>query len=99
MLTTWEHISQTVAFYQKRNRREKIKTLRLLSKLNKNIQYLPDAIIICHHDGTILWCNNVSQEMLNFYWDKKLEKSVFSVIFYEEFKSISIKIRKIDRLY
>ena len=86
VLTTWEHISQTVAFYQKRNRREKIKTLRLLSKLNRNIQYLPDGIIICRHDGTILWCNNASQEILKFYWDKKLEKSVFNVIFYEEFK-------------
>ncbi|UKH16749.1 phosphate regulon sensor histidine kinase PhoR [Actinobacillus pleuropneumoniae] len=86
VLTTWEHISQTVAFYQKRNRREKIKTLRLLSKLNRNIQYLPDGIIICNHAGTILWCNNASQEILKFYWDKKLEKSVFNVIFYEEFK-------------
>lgn len=85
VLTTWEHISQTVAFYQKRNRREKIKTLRLLSKLNRNIQYLPDGIIICNHAGTI-WCNNASQEILKFYWDKKLEKSVFNVIFYEEFK-------------
>ncbi|WGE32116.1 phosphate regulon sensor histidine kinase PhoR [Actinobacillus genomosp. 2] len=94
VLTTWEHVSQTVAFYQRRNRREKVKTLRLLSKLNKNIQYLPDGIIICNHLGDIIWCNNASQEILSFYWNKKVEKSVFNVIFYEEFKKYFHKNKK-----
>ncbi|MGX3066895.1 phosphate regulon sensor histidine kinase PhoR [Ursidibacter arcticus] len=81
-----EHISQTAAYYQARSRREKIKTLRLLSKLNRNIQYLPDAIIICEHNGDISWCNNVAQDMFAFFWDKKSTKSIFNVIFYPEFK-------------
>ncbi|EPE74275.1 phosphate regulon sensor protein PhoR, partial [Pasteurella multocida 1500C] len=38
-----DNISQTTAYYKSKNRKERIKTLRLLSKLNKNIQYLPDA--------------------------------------------------------
>lgn len=85
-LTTWDHISQTVAYYKSKNRRDKIKTLRLLSKLNRNIQYLPDGIIIFRRNGDISWCNNMAQEILDFYWDKKVSKNVFKVIFYEEFK-------------
>lgn len=84
--TSWEFLSQTMAYYQQRNRREKIKTLRLLSKLNRNVQYLPDGIIICQNNGVILWCNNISQEMFDFYWDKRIEKNILNVIFYEEFK-------------
>lgn len=91
-----DNISQTAAYYKSKNRREKIKTLRLLSKLNKNIQYLPDAILICDAMGNISWCNNASQEMFLFYWHKKiLNKSIFSVIFYHEFKQyFSQNIRK-----
>ncbi|MFC0322143.1 phosphate regulon sensor histidine kinase PhoR [Gallibacterium melopsittaci] len=85
-LTAIEHISQTAAYYNQRSRKEKIKTLRLLSKLNKNIQYLPDAIIICEHNGDISWCNQVAQEMFEFVWDKKSDKNIFKVIFYPEFK-------------
>ncbi|MGY4677791.1 phosphate regulon sensor histidine kinase PhoR [Pasteurella sp. P03HT] len=82
-----ENISQTTAYYKSKNRRDKIKALRLLSKLNKNIQYLPDAILICDQSGTISWCNHASQEMFLFYWNKKVtHKSIFSVIFYNEFK-------------
>lgn len=85
-LTTIEHISRTAAYYNQTSRREKVKTLRLLSKLNKNIQYLPDAIIICEHNGDISWCNQMAQEMFEFVWDKKNEKNIFKVIFYPEFK-------------
>ena len=85
-LSAIDHISQTAAYYNQRSRREKVKTLRLLSKLNKNIQYLPDAIIICEHNGDISWCNQVAQEMFEFVWDKKSDKNIFKVIFYPEFK-------------
>ncbi|HDR1868423.1 TPA: phosphate regulon sensor histidine kinase PhoR [Pasteurella multocida] len=82
-----DNISQTTAYYKSKNRKERIKTLRLLSKLNKNIQYLPDAIIICDKEGNISWCNNASQEMFMFYWNKKINsKNLFNVIFYNEFK-------------
>ncbi|WP_424406005.1 phosphate regulon sensor histidine kinase PhoR [Pasteurella sp. PK-2025] len=82
-----DNISQTTAYYKSKNRKEKIKTLRLLSKLNKNMQYLPDAILICDNDGNISWCNNASQEMFLFYWNKKVpHKNIFNVIFYQEFK-------------
>ena len=82
-----DNISQTTAYYKSKNRKERIKTLRLLSKLNKNIQYLPDAIIICDNEGNISWCNNASQEMFMFYWNKKINsKNLFNVIFYNEFK-------------
>ncbi len=86
-VTTMEHLSQSAAFYHERLRQDKIKTLRLLSKLNKHIQYLPNAIIICQENGEISWCNNVAQELFEFYWDKKSNKSIFNVIFYPEFKS------------
>lgn len=86
ILSAIEHISQTAAYYNQQSRREKVKTLRLLSKLNRNIQYLPDAVIICERDGEISWCNQIAQEMFEFVWDKKTEKNIFKVIFYPEFK-------------
>ena len=85
-ITALEHISQTAAYYNERTRREKIKSLRLLSKLNRNIQFLPDAVLICEHNGDISWCNQAAQEMFEFIWDKKTQKSIFKVIFYPEFK-------------
>ncbi|WP_032093735.1 phosphate regulon sensor histidine kinase PhoR [Necropsobacter rosorum] len=81
------YISQTAAYNRYRHRKDKIKTLRLLSKLNRNMQYLPDGIIIFQQHGAISWCNNVAQQIFDFYWDKKMQKNIFSVIFYEEFKS------------
>lgn len=81
-----EHLSQTAAYHQARSRREKIQTLRLLSKINRNIHYLPDAIIICEDNGDISWCNQAAQQLFEFFWDKNARKSVFNVIFYPEFK-------------
>ena len=82
----WETISQTLAYQKRRSHRERFRTLRILSRLNKNIQFIPDAVIICHHDGQILWCNNAAQEMFSFFWNKKSQKNLFNVIFYPEFK-------------
>ncbi|TCP93384.1 two-component system phosphate regulon sensor histidine kinase PhoR [Cricetibacter osteomyelitidis] len=83
----WDGFSQTIAYYRSQNRQEKIKALRLLSKLNKNIQYLPNAIMICEKSGDILWCNNASQELFSFYWNKKAQKNIFNIIFYPEFQN------------
>ncbi|TDQ59074.1 two-component system phosphate regulon sensor histidine kinase PhoR [Mesocricetibacter intestinalis] len=87
ILTPWDNFSQTVAFSKKKTKKDKIKALRLLSKLNRNIQYLPDGVIICSREGEISWCNNAAQELFSFYWSKKVSKNIFSVIFYPEFKN------------
>ncbi|MCK3657725.1 PAS domain-containing sensor histidine kinase [Pasteurellaceae bacterium Pebbles2] len=85
-LINLESFSQTVAYYRNKNKKEKRENLRLLSKLNKNIQYLPDAMFICQKDGEISWCNQIAQQMFDFYWHKKMHKNIFNVIFYEQFK-------------
>ncbi|WP_044470594.1 phosphate regulon sensor histidine kinase PhoR [Mannheimia massilioguelmaensis] len=82
-----EYLSPSQAYWERKNRTEKIRTLRLLSKLNKNIQYLPDGVIICQPDGEISWCNNAAQELFSFYWHKKTQKNIFNIIFYPEFKT------------
>lgn len=81
------YVSQTMAYYQKHSRQEKIKTLRLISRLNKQFQFLPDAVIICDLKGEISWCNQISQDLLGFYWHKKVERNIFNVLFYDEFKN------------
>lgn len=81
------HLSQTAAFHQARSRREKIQTRRLLSKLNRHSQSLPDALIICQTDGEIRWCNSPARELFDFFWDERASKNVLNVIFYPEFKS------------
>lgn len=85
-LINLETFSQTIAYYRNKNKKEKFENLRLLSKLNKNIQFLPDAIIICQADGTVSWCNQSAQKMFDFYWHKKVEKNILNVIFYKQFK-------------
>lgn len=82
----WETISQTVAYQKRRSHKERFRTLRILSRLNKNIQFIPDAVIICHQDGQIYWCNNAAQELFSFFWNKKSHKNLLNVIFYPEFK-------------
>ncbi|MBF0785937.1 phosphate regulon sensor histidine kinase PhoR [Muribacter muris] len=81
-----EYFSQSIAFYKKQAKKDKIKTLRLLSKLNKNIEYLPSGIIFCDNEGNISWCNQISQRLFDFYWHRNQEKNIFNVIFYDEFK-------------
>lgn len=81
-----ENLSQTEAYYRTQNNKEKRANLRLLSKVNKNIQYLPDAMILCQQNGDISWCNPMAQKMFDFYWHKKTQKNIFNVIFYEQFK-------------
>ncbi|MBE2894851.1 phosphate regulon sensor histidine kinase PhoR [Spirabiliibacterium falconis] len=83
----WDTLSQTIAYQKRRTRKERIKTLRILSRLNKHIKFLPDGVIICQHNGTILWCNIAAQELFGFYWHKKVHKNIFNVIFYPEFKA------------
>lgn len=85
--TPLAHLSQTAAFHQARSRREKIQTRRLLSKLNRHTQSLPDALIICQTDGKIRWCNPAARELFDFFWDNKTSKNVLNVIFYPEFKT------------
>ncbi|MBV7388412.1 phosphate regulon sensor histidine kinase PhoR [Pasteurellaceae bacterium TAE3-ERU1] len=82
----WDTLSQTIAYQKRHTRKERFKTLRVLSRLNKQIQFLPDAVLICQRDGTILWCNIAAQELFGFYWHKKVVKNIFNVIFYPEFK-------------
>lgn len=83
----WETISQTLAYQKRREHQEKRNTLRFMSRLNRNIKSIPDAVIICSKKGTILWCNIAAQEMFSFYWNKKMpQKSIFSAIFYPEFR-------------
>ncbi|PJG85692.1 phosphate regulon sensor histidine kinase PhoR [Conservatibacter flavescens] len=81
-----ENLSPTIAYNKNKTRREKIKSLRLLSKLNRNIQSFSDSIIICSLEGDISWCNNSAQELFDFYWNKKAKKNVLNIIFYPEFK-------------
>ncbi|HHF2231353.1 TPA: phosphate regulon sensor histidine kinase PhoR, partial [Haemophilus influenzae] len=69
-------------------------SLRLLSQINKNIKYLPDAIIICQHNGNISWCNSIAQQMFDFCWNKKVQKNIFDVIFYEQFKHYFFQSKK-----
>lgn len=82
-----EYISPSQAYWERKNHKEKIQSLRLLSKINKNIQYLPDGVIICQKDGLVFWCNNTAQEIFSFYWHKKIVKNIFNIIFYPEFKT------------
>lgn len=85
-LINLESFSETAAYYRDKNKKEKFENLRLLSKLNKNIQYLSDAILICEANGEISWCNQMAQKMFDFYWHKKTQKNIFNVIFYDQFK-------------
>lgn len=93
-LINLDSFSETVAYYRNKNKKEKFENLRLLSKLNKNIQYLPDAIIICDAEGDISWCNQIAQKMFDFYWHKKTQKNVLNVIFYEQFKHYFVQPKK-----
>lgn len=93
-LLNLENFSQTMADYRQKNKKEKFENLRLLSKLNKNIQYLPDATIICQDNGDILWCNQMAQKMFDFYWHKKTQKNILNVIFYKQFKHYFVQPRK-----
>ena len=82
----YDYIPQTLAYHKISTNKERIKTLRLISKVNKNIQFLPDAIILCKTGGEIVWCNQLAQGLFDFSWDKKLHKNIFNIIFYPEFK-------------
>lgn len=83
---TWEAISQTLAYQKKKLRKARFSTLRMLSKLNKNIEFLPDAVILSNRKGDIYWCNTAAQEMFSFFWNKKAKKNLLNIIFYAEFK-------------
>ncbi|HHF5121966.1 TPA: phosphate regulon sensor histidine kinase PhoR [Haemophilus influenzae] len=86
--------SQTEAYHRHRIYKEKCASLRLLSQINKNIKYLPDAIIICQHNGNISWCNSIAQQMFDFCWNKKVQKNIFDAIFYEQFKHYFFQSKK-----
>ncbi|MDH2926308.1 phosphate regulon sensor histidine kinase PhoR [Lonepinella koalarum] len=86
-LTQFETLSPTLTYYNNQARREKMKSLRLLSRLNRNVQFLSEAIMVCGEKGDILWSNQHAQQLFDFYWHKKVEKNIFTIIFYPEFKT------------
>lgn len=85
-LNPLENLKQHLNYHKKLGQKERFKNLRVLSKLNKNIQRIPDGVIFCNLDGEINWANHAAQTLFDFYWHKKIAKNICTVIFYTEFK-------------
>ncbi len=63
---SWMPLFNGIYRLQKRNRRRRKELANLIRRFRNGAESLPDAVVVFEHDGSIVWCNKLAQELLGF---------------------------------
>ncbi|USH03007.1 phosphate regulon sensor histidine kinase PhoR [Grimontia kaedaensis] len=63
---SWTPLFNGIYRLQKRNRRRRKELANLIRRFRNGAESLPDAVVVFEHDGSIVWCNKLAQELLGF---------------------------------
>ncbi|AMG30075.1 two-component system sensor histidine kinase PhoR [Grimontia hollisae] len=63
---SWTPLFNGIYRLQKRNRRRRKELTNLIRRFRNGAESLPDAVVVFEHDGSIVWCNKLAQELLGF---------------------------------
>ncbi|ART78901.1 phosphate regulon sensor histidine kinase PhoR [Oceanisphaera avium] len=65
---SWESIFNGLYRQQQRQRARRRELARLIRRFRQGAEALPDAAVVIGHDGNIIWCNKLAQQLLGFRW-------------------------------
>lgn len=65
---SWESIFNGLYRQQQRQRARRRELARLIRRFRQGAEALPDAAVVIRHDGNIIWCNKLAQQLLGFRW-------------------------------
>jgi len=84
---SWESIFHGVYRLQARNRGRRRELARVIRRFREGAEALPDAAVVFRIDGTIIWCNKLSQQILGFRWPEDNGQNIANLIRHPTFIS------------
>ena len=64
----WEHAFVGIHNMQQRHRKRRNNLASVISRFREGSEALPDAVVVFHENGEIIWCNRLAQFQLGFKW-------------------------------
>ncbi|PKF60590.1 two-component system sensor histidine kinase PhoR [Psychromonas sp. psych-6C06] len=64
----WEHAFVGIHNMQQRHRKRRNNLASVISRFREGSEALPDAVVVFHKSGEIIWCNRLAQFQLGFKW-------------------------------
>lgn len=64
----WEHAFIGIHNMQQRHRKRRNSLASVISRFREGSEALPDAVVVFHKSGEIIWCNRLAQFQLGFKW-------------------------------
>lgn len=87
----WEHAFIGIHNMQQRHRKRRNNLASVISRFREGSEALPDAVVVFHKNGEIIWCNRLAQFQLGFKWPEDSGDNITNLIrnplFVEHLKS------------
>ncbi|MGG2140892.1 phosphate regulon sensor histidine kinase PhoR [Symbiopectobacterium sp. RP] len=82
---SWEPLFYGLYQMQLRNRRRRRELALLIKRFRSGAESLPDGVVITTEEGTIIWCNGLSQHLLSLRWPEDNGQNILNLLRYPEF--------------
>jgi two-component system phosphate regulon sensor histidine kinase PhoR len=76
----WEHVFNGIHNMQQRHRKRRNNLASVISRFREGSEALPDAVVVFHKSGEIIWCNRLAQFQLGFKWPEDLGDNITNLI-------------------
>jgi two-component system phosphate regulon sensor histidine kinase PhoR len=87
----WEQAFIGIHNMQQRHRKRRNNLASVISRFREGSEALPDAVVVFHKSGEIIWCNRLAQFQLGFKWPEDSGDNITNLIrnplFVEHLKS------------
>jgi two-component system phosphate regulon sensor histidine kinase PhoR len=87
----WEQAFIGIHNMQQRHRKRRNNLASVISRFREGSEALPDAVVVFHKSGEIIWCNRLAQLQLGFKWPEDSGDNITNLIrnplFVEHLKS------------
>ena len=78
--SVWEDAFVGIHNMQQRYRRRRSKLAGVISRFREGSEALPDAVVVFHKSGEIIWCNRLAQFQLGFKWPDDSGENITNLI-------------------
>lgn len=82
---SWEPLFYGLYQMQLRSRRRRDELSFLIKRFRSGAESLPDGVVITTEEGTIVWCNGLSQHLLSLLWPEDNGQNILNLLRYPEF--------------
>ncbi|GLS90251.1 PAS domain-containing sensor histidine kinase [Psychromonas marina] len=76
----WEHAFVGIHNMQQRHRKRRNNLASVISRFREGSEALPDAVVVFHKSGEIIWCNRLAQFQLGFKWPMDCGDNITNLI-------------------